>query len=101
MDDYTGNKRKEDTSDLRDIRVRRDSPVAGTRDAFLELKNKLCDQLLRQWDPEVNITDKSRIRPFVHDQLDGLLEQRGIILNRSEKRQLLEAIVTDLANSRS
>jgi hypothetical protein len=40
------------------------------------------------------------LRPYVHDRLDVLLEERGIVLNRGEKRQLLEAIVADLLDSR-
>lgn len=94
-DDRTG------TDDLRELRVRRDSPVAGARDAFLELKNNLCDQIIRQLEPGVDLSQRSQVRPYVHDRLDALLEERGIILNRSEKRQLLEAIVADLINSQS
>ena len=90
-----------DTDDLREIRVRRDSPVGGARDAFLELKNNLCGQILDQLEPGIDVTQRSQIRPYVHDRLDGLLEERGVVLNRSEKRQLLEAIVADLTNSQT
>lgn len=89
------------TDDLRELRVRRDSPVVGARDAFLELNNNLCDQIIRQLEPGVDLSQRSQVRPYVHDRLDALLEERGIILNRSEKRQLLEAIVADLINSQS
>lgn len=89
------------TEDLREIRVRRDSPIVGTRDAFLELKDSLTKQILRQLEPGIDLSQRSQVRPFVHDRLDGLLESRGIVLNRSEKRQLLEAIVADLINSQS
>lgn len=100
VDNNNNSEHKANNDDLREIRVRRDSPMTGTRDAFLELKNKLCDQILRDWESDVDITDRALIRPYVHDRLDDLLEERGIVLNRSEKRQLLEAIVTDLTNSR-
>lgn len=89
------------TEDLRELRVRRDSPVFGARDAFLELKNALCDQILAELEPGIDLSQRSQVRPYVHDRLDALLEERGIILNRSEKRQLLEAIVADLINSQS
>lgn len=89
-----------DANDLSDIRVRRDSPSLGARDAFLELKNNLCDQILRQMDPIIDLSQRSQVRPYVHDRLDALLEEREIVLNRIEKRQLLEAIVADLINSR-
>lgn len=93
------NNRIGDSDDLREIRVRRDSPASGTRDAFLELKNMLCGQILKQLEPGVDVTQRAQIRPYVHDRLDALLEERGIVLNRSEKRQLLEAIVADLTGS--
>jgi len=94
-------RRANDADDLREIRVRRDSPSPGTRDAFLELKNTLCDQILREMDPNIDLSQRSQVRPFVHDRLDVLLEEHGIVLNRSEKRQLLEAIVADLINTRA
>ena len=85
--------------ELSEIRVRRDSPAVGARDAFLDLKNRLCRQLLTMRDPALDVTDRAEIRPFVHDRLDGLLDERGIVLNRGEKRQLLEAIVAELSGS--
>ena len=42
---------KMEGSDLSEIRVRRDSPAVGTRDAFLELKNRLCAQILAMTEP--------------------------------------------------
>ena len=99
--DNENNRRAIDADDLREIRVRRDSPSPGTRDAFLDLKNSLCDRILREMDPTIDLSQRSQVRPYVHDRLDPLLEERGIVLNRSEKRQLLEAIVADLIHSRT
>jgi hypothetical protein len=99
-DRTTGDNNKQEW-ELGDIRVRRDSPSVGARDAFLELRNQLSRQLLAQRDPALDVTDRAQIRPFVHDRLDALLDQRGIVLNRSEKRQLLEAIVAQLSDSQS
>ena len=95
------NERETKPDDLRELRVRRDSPLPGARDAFLELKNRLCEQILLQIEPGLDLSQRSQVRPYVHDRLDGLLETHGIVLNRSEKRQLLEAIVADLIHSRS
>ncbi len=86
--------------DLREIRVRRDSPAPGSRDAFLDLKNQLGTQITAQLDPSIDVGQRAQLRPYVHDRLDVLLEERGIVLNRGEKRQLLEAIVADLLDSR-
>lgn len=92
---------KKEPSELSDIRVRRDSPITGARDAFLELRDALCRQLLATWENPDDLADRSRVRLYVHDRLDGLLEERVIVLNRGEKRQLLEAIVAELSGSRS
>ena len=86
-------------ADLHDIRVRRDSPAAGARDALVDLKTHLCAHLRRQRPPGMAFAERSQVRPFVHDRLDALLDAQGIVLNRNEKRQLLEAIVTELLDS--
>ena len=99
--DNDNSRRAIDADDLREIRIRRASPSPGTRDAFLDLKNTLCDQILREMDPTIDLSQRSQARQYVHDRLDTLLEERDIVLNRSEKRQLLEAIVADLIHSRT
>jgi hypothetical protein len=98
MAETRGDNPESGADDLREIRVRRDSPVLGTRDAFLDLKNNLTACIIERLEPGIDVSQRSQIRPYVHDQLDGLLDERGIVLNRSEKRQLLEAIVADLTN---
>ena len=90
--------RETDSDGLREIRIRRDSPVQGARDAFLELKNRLCGQIAVEIEADSDLRHPSRLRPYVHDRLDTLLEEREIIVNRREKRLLLEAIVADLMN---
>lgn len=91
--------RENKPEDLREMRVRRDSPVSGARDAFLELKQEIGDQIRSQLDPGVDRAQRSQLRPFVHDKLDAMLDERGVVLNRGEKRQLLEALVADLISS--
>jgi hypothetical protein len=91
--------REDKPEDLRAMRVRRDSPASGARDAFLELKQEIGDQIRNQLDPGVDRAQRSQLRPLVHDKLDAMLDERGVVLNRGEKRQLLEAIVADLISS--
>lgn len=98
-DRTTSDNDKKLESELSEIRVRRDSPAVGARDAFLELKNQLCRHILALRDPALNVGDRAQIRPFVHDRLDALLDEHRIVLNRGEKRQLLEAIVAELSQS--
>ncbi len=100
-DRTTNNDDKKPDWELSEIRVRRDSPAVGARDAFLELKDQLCRQILALRAPALDRSDPAQIRPFVHDRLNTLLDERKIVLNRSEKRQLLEAIVAELSQSPS
>ena len=90
-----------ETADLSELRVRRDSPAPGARDAFLDLKDSICRQLRARGELATAAGQRATIRPYVHDRLDMLLEERGIVLNRGEKRQLLEAIVAELTGSLS
>jgi hypothetical protein len=52
-------------------------------------------------DPEIDLSERSQARPFIHDCLNDLLEKRSIVLNRNEKRQLLDELVADLMENRS
>lgn len=98
-DHTTHDNGKKVEQELSDIRVRRDSPAVGARDAFTELKDQLCRQILARREPALAVGDRAAIRPFVHEHLGELLAERGIVLNRGEKRQLLEAVVAELSNS--
>jgi hypothetical protein len=92
------------TTSLQDLRIRRDSPIADSRDAFVELKKQLRDEIVAQAaqaDPKIDLSDRSQVRPFTHDCLNDLLEKRGIVLNKNEKRQLLDELVADLMASRT
>jgi hypothetical protein len=101
LSEFGDNQPAKEPANLQDLRVRRDSPVADSRDAFLELKNQLKTEIIAQASPAVDLSDRNQARPFVHDCLDDLLEKKGIVLNRNEKRQLLDAIVADLIVPRS
>lgn len=83
-------------SGLNEMRVRRGSPSVGQRDAYLELKGRLLVAIRQELDPSLDMTDAARLRPMVHEQLKRLLPEQPVVLNQSEKRQLLEAIVNDL-----
>lgn len=87
--------------DLQELRVRRDSPSPGSRDAFRDLTEYLCAEIAEQMDGEIDVTDKAQLRGFVHDRLDVLLRELGIAVNRNEKRLLLDAIVTELSRTTS
>jgi hypothetical protein len=82
---------------LHELRVRRDSPAVGTRDAFQEWRVRFRRVIGGELPPEIDPTDLNRLRPIVHERLNQLLGEHALVLNRAEKRQLLEAIVLDLS----
>lgn len=88
-----------ETDDFQELRLRRDSPSPGSRDAFKELTQRLCTEIAVQMGGEIDVGDKSQLRAFVHDRLDVLLRELGIAVNRHEKRLLLDAIVTELSQT--
>lgn len=89
------------SADMSEMRVRRDSPAPGARDAFASLKNLLSAQIVDTLDPELDLSDAAMVRPYVQHHINVLLERSGTVLNRSEKRQLVEAIVADLSQNQS
>lgn len=87
--------------DLEELRMRRDSPSPGSRDAFVELIARLCATIENDMDIEIDASDKSQLRPYVHNRLDIMLRELGVAVNRHEKRLLLDAIVTELTRQSS
>lgn len=100
MTDISKPKSSPEQVNLQELRVRRDSP-AGSRDVFLDLKQQLEAEIVAHADPGLDLTDRGQVRPFVHNCLDDLLVKMGIVLNKNERRQLLDAIVADLTDRRS
>lgn len=88
-----------DPARLHELRVRRDSPTVGSRDAFQDLKLRLQQAIAVDLDPSLDVSNSAQLRPYVHERLNRLLAEQALILNRAEKRQMLEAIVNGLSPS--
>lgn len=95
----SGPKRDGESSDLQELRVRRESPAAGSRDAFLTLKRRLCDDISAQFGPELPAADRAEARTLIQEKFDMLLADMGVVLNRTEKRRLFEDVVAELYTS--
>jgi hypothetical protein len=89
-----------ESAGLQELRVRRHSPTVGSRDAFQELRVRFRQVIGSELEPGLDPADLNQLRPFVHERLNQLLGEQALLLNRAEKRQLLEAIVLDLSSSR-
>jgi hypothetical protein len=82
-------------SRLQELRVRRDSPAAG-RDAFVMLVSQLQQHLVAELGQQLDVSDPVQARATIQERLDKILAGEKLILNRNEKRQVVEAILRDL-----
>lgn len=83
---------------LQELRVRRTSPVPDARDAYDELRQRIL-QILSSEIGRPNFGDGIAARAFIQAQLDTILRQEKIILNRREKRQLSQDTMAALLSA--
>lgn len=84
------------SSKLQELRVKRASPAAGSRDAYVELKNRIQQKLIAELDPGMDITKTNEVRATIHEMFEVMLEEESIVLTRNEKRRLFESIVAEI-----
>lgn len=83
-------------SKLQELRVKRTSPSTGSRDAFVDLKNRIQQKLIAELDPSIDITQSAEVRSTIQEMFDTLLVEEQIVLSRNEKRVLFEQIVAEI-----
>lgn len=84
------------SSKLQELRVKRSSPTVGSRDAYVELKNRIQQKLIAELDPSMDITQTAEVRATIREMFEATLEEESIVLTRNEKRRLFEAIVAEI-----
>lgn len=90
------NAQEGESSKLQELRVKRSSPAVGSRDAYVDLKNRVQQKLIAELDPGMDITQTAEVRGTIRDMFDAMLEEESIVLTRNEKRRLFEAIVAEI-----
>lgn len=85
-----------DSSKLQDLRVKRASPAPGSRDAYVDLKNRIQQRLIAELDPGMDITQSAQVRTTIEEMFEAMLAEESIVLTRKEKRHLFEAIVAEI-----
>lgn len=83
-------------SKLQELRVKRASPAASSRDAFSDLKNRIQQKLIAELDPSMDITKTAEVRSTIQEMFEAMLVEEQIILSRTEKRMLFEQIVAEI-----
>ncbi len=83
-------------SKLQELRVKRASPSVGSRDAYVDLKNRVQQRLIAELDPSMDITQTAEVRVTIQEMFETMLAEESIVLTRNEKRRLFEAIVAEI-----
>jgi pilus assembly protein CpaF len=83
-------------SKLQELRVKRASPATGSRDAYVDLKNRIQQHLIAELDPSMDITQTAQVRTTIEEMFEVMLAEESIVLTRKEKRRLFESIVAEI-----
>jgi pilus assembly protein CpaF len=84
------------SSKLQELRVKRSSPAVGSRDAYVELKNRIQQKLIAELDPGMDITQTNEVRGTIREMFETMLDEESIVLTRNEKSRLFESIVAEI-----
>ena len=76
--------------------LKRASPAVGSRDAYVDLKNRIQQRLIAELDPSMDITQTAEVRMTIQEMFESMLAEESIVLTRNEKRRLFEAIVAEI-----
>ena len=83
-------------SKLQELRVMRSSPAIGSKDAYVDLKNRVQQRLIAELDPGMDITQTAEVRATIQEMFEAMLAEESIVLTRNEKRRLFEQIVAEI-----
>ncbi len=71
-------------------------PTAPARDPLKELKERIQDRLVSELDPAMDVSRTDEVRRTIQDMYEQILSQENIILSRTERERLFEAIVAEI-----
>jgi pilus assembly protein CpaF len=83
-------------SKLQELRVKRASPATGSRDAYIDLKNRVQQRLIAELDPTMDITKTAEVRATINEMFEAMLAEESIVLTRNERKRLCEAITAEI-----
>lgn len=74
----------------------RSSPAIASEEAFQQLKSRVQNRLIAELDPRMDLGDVERVRRTLEETFLSVLESEGIVLSRTERHRLFEAIVAEV-----
>ena len=86
---------------LNEMRLKRASPKPDGRNAYEQLKIFVTERLSAIVEMEQEDRDDPNLRPLLLDKFSELLIEERIVLNRSERRKLIEDVLREVLASDS
>ena len=87
--------RAERPSRMSEMRVRR-QPASPARDAYLDLKTRIQNNLIADLDPTMDVTQTAEVRRTIEEMYTNILTDEHIVLSRAERQLLFEQIVAEI-----
>ncbi|GAB4430500.1 MAG: CpaF family protein [Chloroflexi bacterium OHK40] len=68
----------------------------GADDTFNEIKLRVQNRLINELDPKLDLSNKLKVRRQVEEVFQSILDGESIVLTRSERQRMFEAIEADI-----
>ena len=70
--------------------------LPGLDDSFNELKLRVQHRLINELDPKLDLGNKAKVHKQVEEVFQAILDGESIVLTRSERQRMFEAIAADI-----
>jgi pilus assembly protein CpaF len=76
--------------------LRASAAASSNENAFQQLKGRVQQRVIAELDPRMDLSDPDRVRRTLEETFLSVLESEGIVLGRTERHRLFEAIVAEI-----
>jgi pilus assembly protein CpaF len=76
--------------------LRASTAASSNENAFQQLKGRVQQRVIAELDPRMDLSDPDRVRRTLEETFLSVLESEGIVLGRTERHRLFEAIVAEI-----
>ena len=76
--------------------LRASAAASSNENAFQQLKGRVQQRVIAELDPRMDLSDPDRVRRTLEETFLSVLESEGIVLGRTERHRLFEAIVAGI-----
>ena len=76
--------------------LRASAAASSNENAFQQFKGRVQQRVIAELDPRMDLSDPDRVRRTLEETFLSVLESEGIVLGRTERHRLFEAIVAEI-----